>query len=62
MNYKGKIVIINQTFYREGQSYGNEYFTDLEEMIAYLPWKILRKVSAERTDMNSIETHSVFRI
>jgi SAM-dependent methyltransferase len=62
LNYTGNIVIINQTFYREGQQYGREYFTNLDEMVNYLPWKLLRKISIDRLDDNGIESHSVFRI
>jgi hypothetical protein len=62
LNYKGKMVIINQTFYHGGQQYGREYFTNLDEMVNYLPWKPLRKILIDRIDDNGIESHSVFRI
>ena len=62
-HHKGKLVIINQTFYQSGQQkYGTNFFTNLDEMINYLPWKVLRKIVIERDDMDTIETHSVYRI
>lgn len=61
--YKGKFIIINQTFYPEGQQkYGRNYFANLNEMINYLPWKVIRKIIIEREDINTIETHSVYCI
>lgn len=59
----GKTVIVNQTFYSAGvQQYGKEYFTNLSEMCAYLPWQCLEKIVEEDVETGSIDTHSVFRI
>lgn len=62
MNHKGKYVLINQTFYKGQQQYGREYFTNLNEMVNYLPWDNLAKMEIETSDMDTIETHSVFRV
>lgn len=59
-NHKGKYIIINQTFYKGQQQYGKEYFTDLNEMVNYLPWDNLAKIEIETSGMDTIETHSVF--
>ena len=61
-NHKGRYVIINQTFYKGQQQYGREYFTNLNEMVSYLPWLNLAKIEIETSDMETIETHSVFRV
>lgn len=62
-NCKGKFVIINQTFYKAGQQkYGRDYFTNLAEMMDYLPWKNIRSIVIERDDLDTIETHSVYCI
>ncbi len=63
-NYGGgqKLVIVNQVFYKGEQKYGNEFFTCLDEMVEYLPWKCLRKISIDRMDDGFCESHSVFRI
>ncbi len=61
--FHGKTVMVNQTFYKAGvQQYGKEYFTNLDEMCAYLPWKCLEKIVEEDVETGSIDTHSVFRI
>ncbi len=60
--YKGKYIFINQTFYKGQQQYGNDYFTNLTEMINYLPWTNLTRMEIEMLNMESVETHSVFCI
>lgn len=62
-NFKGNLIMINQTFYRAGiQKYGREYFSSVDEMCAYLPWICLDKIIEEHLDSESIATHTVFRI
>ncbi len=61
-NFKGKLVIVNQVFYRGEQKYGNEYFTCLEEMVRYIPWRCMKKISIDRMDDGFYESHSVYRI
>ncbi len=58
-NFTGRLVIINQTFYEKGkQSYGREYFTSVDEMIDYLPWKCMEKIVKYKE--NEFDTHTVF--
>ncbi len=61
-NFQGKLVIINQVFYKGEQKYGNEFFTCLDEMVQYIPWKCLKKIYIDRIDDGFYESHSVFRI
>ncbi len=62
-NFKGKIIIINQTFYPEGvQKYGTEYFTNLDSMVDYLPWQASCKISIVCEETNEFESHSVYKI
>ncbi len=60
--FQGKIVVINQAFYKGEQQYGTEFFTSLDEMVNYLPWKCLKKISIDRIDDGFYESHSVYRI
>lgn len=60
--YTGKLIVINQVFYKGEQKYGNDYFTCLEEMVRYIPWKCLKKISVDRIDDGFYESHSVYRI
>lgn len=61
--YYGKLIMVNQTFYNPGiQKYGKEYFTSLDEMCGYLPWKCLEQIIETRPQEESIQTHSVFRV
>lgn len=62
-NFQDKLIIINQVFYRGGeQKYGNEYFTCLEEMVEYIPWECIKKISIDRIDNGFYESHSVYRV
>lgn len=61
-NFKDRLVIINQVFYKGEQKYGNEFFTCLDELVRYLPWKCLKKISIDRMDDGFFESHSVYRI
>lgn len=60
-NYKGKYLIINQTFYKGEQRYGTEFFTSQKELIEYLPWKCLSKGCFDIMK-DIIETHQLFII
>lgn len=61
--FRGKHIIINQTFYKGGQKYGNEYFTNLQEMIKYLNMEPLYYTTAVSSENEiSYETHSVFKL
>ena len=61
-NFRGRMVIINQVFYKGEQKYGNEFFTCLEEMVQYIPWRCLKKISIDRIDDGFYESHSVYCI
>lgn len=61
-NFPNKLLLVNQVFYKGEQKYGNEFFTCLDEMITYLPWKCLKKISIDRMDDGFYESHSVYRI
>lgn len=60
--YAGKYLIINQTFYKNGQKYGREFFTNQEEMIKYIPFKLVASTWGDDFSKNSLETHTVFVI
>ena len=61
--YSEKYLLINQTFYKGKQKYGTEYFKDLDGMIKYLPFKMIRKMETETADENdAIDSHSIFVI
>lgn len=63
MSIRGGTLMVNQTFYKEGQKYGCEFFTSQDEMIRYLGWDVLAKTSAEIAEVPlSYESHTVFRI
>ena len=58
----GGTLIVNQTFYKGGQQYGREFFTNQDEMIQYIGWDVLAKTFAEIADVpSSYETHTVFK-
>lgn len=61
-NYRNCYFIVNQCFYHGTQSYGNEFFTNLKEMVAYFPFKLLKTIEVNDIINDRIETHSVFRI
>lgn len=59
----GGYLIVNQTFYNGGQSYGKEFFTNEDEMIRYIGWDVVFRAKAASADNTvSYETHTVFRI
>lgn len=61
-NFKG-CLIINQTFYKSGQQYGTEFFTNPDEMASYLKLKRLGYSMADMQDWgNSYETHTLFQL
>lgn len=61
--FAGKYIMINQTFYTAGQQYGREFFTNLDEMIAYLGLEVTGySVIDMKNEYGSYETHSIFKI
>ena len=57
-----RYLIINQTFYKGGQMYGREYFTTPEEMMEFLPFKVLVKDVVDFVDNASYDAHMVYQI
>lgn len=60
--FKDKYLIINQVFYKGNQKYGTEYFTNLEELIDYIPFPLLAKLEATNATDTTIETSTIFLI
>jgi SAM-dependent methyltransferase len=58
----GKYFLHNLVFYQGTQKYGREYFTNLEEFIGYVPFKLLSRAECWRNDSDTIETATVFKI
>ncbi len=61
-HYKGKYLIVNQVFYKGSQKYGNEYFTNLEEFSAYVPFESVGQCEATLQTDSTIETSTIFKI
>lgn len=61
VKFRGRLVMINQTFYKGQQQYGRDFFTNVDEMIKYLGWECLVKQITD-TGIESIATHCVLRI
>lgn len=61
-NFKGKYLIINQVFYKGTQKYGNEYFTNFQELIDYIPFPLLAKLEGTAVSDTTIETSSIFKV
>ncbi len=59
---EGKYFIHNLVFYKGSQSYGLNYFSNLDEFIHYCPFDLLGKVSGDYEDSISIETSTIFKI
>ncbi len=60
--YNGYL-LVNQVFYKGGQKYGREYFTNQDEMIQYFGMKPIVKCRYEVAENESAyETHTVFRL
>lgn len=61
-HFKGKYLIINQVFYKGTQKYGNEYFTNLKELMDYMPFQCIGWCEATLEDDTTIETSSIYKI
>lgn len=57
-----KFLIHNLTFYKNGQSYGNQFFTTLNEFIGKVPFAKLDHFSYSEPQWNNIETSVIFEI
>lgn len=61
--FSEKYLIINQTFYRERQEYGREYFTNLNEMFEYMKMNVIGYTTSYLAENEvSYETHSILKI
>ncbi len=58
----GRYFINNQVFYKGSQRYGNEFFTNLGEYIARIPFIPLGWVEGTTETDSTIETSAIFRI
>lgn len=61
-DFKGKYLIVNQVFYKGTQKYGTEYFTNLTELIKYIPFTLLGQCEATTINDTTIETSTIFKI
>ncbi|HBH24728.1 MAG TPA: nodulation protein S NodS [Cytophagales bacterium] len=60
--FKDKYLIILQVFYKGSQKYGNEYFTSLNELTEYIPFKLLGSCEATLASDSTIETCTIYEI
>ena len=61
--FSGSHLIILQSFYREGlQQYGKDFFTNIDELNAYIPFCCISKIVIDPIEGSSYETVSVYKI
>ncbi len=61
-DFKGKYFLVNQVFYKGTQKYGNDFFTNLKEFIAYVPFTLVGQCEATTNNDSTIETSTIFMI
>ena len=61
-SFRGKYFIHNLVFYKGQQKYGTDFFTNLEEFIDYVPFKLIGYAEATSIDDDTIETSTIFKI
>ncbi len=61
-HYPGKYFINNLVFYKGTQRYGTEYFTNLQEFMARVPFVPVGDMEATTVEDSTIETSAIFRI
>ncbi len=61
-HFKGKYFFHNLVFYKGQQKYGRDYFTNLEEFIARVPFKLVGQTESTTIDGDTIETSTLFQI
>ena len=59
---KNKFFIHNLVFYKEGQEYGKDYFTNLDEFINFCPFELVGKSEIDITEDGTVVTSSIYRI
>lgn len=60
--FKDKYLLVNQVFYKGTQKYGNDYFTNLQEFIGYVPFTLVGQCEATTNKDSTIETSTIFKI
>jgi len=61
-SFPGGLLLHNLVFYKHGQRYGREFFTNLTEFVAYMPFPLLGYCEGSATDADTVETSTIFRI
>jgi trans-aconitate methyltransferase len=61
-HFYGKYLVIVQVFYKGTQKYGTEFFTSQQELIDYMPFKLMGRMQSTLFDESTIETATVFKI
>lgn len=59
---RGKYLLVNQVFYKGTQKYGTEYFTNVDEFIAYMQLTPVAQCQATTVNDSTIETSVLFKI
>lgn len=58
--FKGKYLLINQTFYNGVQKYGMEFFSNQEDMVRYFGFTCIEMIKEEyRKDDTAYATHTL---
>lgn len=61
-DFHGKLLLVNQVFYKGTQQYGNEYFTSLKEFLEYMPFEVIDCFEEENPSTTNIGTSTLFKI
>lgn len=61
-DFHGKLLLVNQVFYKGTQQYGNEYFTSLKEFLEYMPFEAIDCFEEENPSTTTIGTSTLFKI
>ena len=61
-HFANKYLIHNLVFYKGTQQYGTEYFTNLQEFIKFVPFKLVGYCEATTDQESTIETSTIFKI
>lgn len=57
-----KCLIIKQIFYKGQQQYGLEYFTNQDELINFIPFKLIGRMEYNIEENDYVETVTIFQI
>ncbi len=61
-HFSGKYLFVNQVFYKGTQQYGTDYFTNLNELIARIPFECVAQMQGTRSKDSTIETAVAFKV